>query len=56
MGELHLDIIKDRIEQEYKVDVDLGPLVISYREMIEQPVTHSHSIDKIIGKYRQCHQ
>ena len=31
MGELHLEIIKDRIQKEYKVDADLGPLQISYR-------------------------
>ena len=32
MGELHLDIIQDRIRKEYKIDVELGPLQISYRE------------------------
>jgi len=32
MGELHLDIVAERIRQEYKIDVDLGQLIISYRE------------------------
>lgn len=34
MGELHLDIIKSRLEKEYKLDVELGPLQIAYREAI----------------------
>ena len=32
MGELHLEIIHDRIKKEYKLETDLGPLQISYRE------------------------
>jgi elongation factor G len=32
MGELHLEIIKDRILKEYKIEADLGPLSIAYRE------------------------
>ena len=50
MGELHIDVIKARIETEYKLDVDVGPLMISYREAIQSPVTASASIDKLIGK------
>ena len=34
MGELHLDIIKSRLEKEYGLDVDLGPLQIAYRETV----------------------
>lgn len=34
MGELHLDIIHSRIQQEYGIDADLGPLQIAYRETI----------------------
>lgn len=32
MGELHLDIIKDRVLKEYKIKADLGPLQIAYHE------------------------
>ncbi|TRY62967.1 hypothetical protein TCAL_04925 [Tigriopus californicus] len=32
MGELHLEIIRDRILKEYKVETDLGELMIAYRE------------------------
>ena len=31
MGELHLDIVRSRIANEYSVDVDLGPLQIAYK-------------------------
>ena len=36
MGELHLEIILDRIRREYKVDADLGPFMVSYRETISE--------------------
>ena len=32
MGELHLEIILDRIRKEYNVDADFGQLMIAYRE------------------------
>ena len=51
MGELHLEVIKDRLRSEYKLDVSLGPLIISYREMLEKRVTESISFDKIIGMF-----
>ncbi|XP_074103554.1 mitochondrial ribosome recycling factor 2 [Cotesia typhae] len=38
MGELHIDIIKERIKIEYKIDVDLGPLQIAYKETITQGI------------------
>lgn len=38
MGELHIEIIKQRIRIEYKIDVDLGPLQIAYKETIQDAV------------------
>ncbi|MCT4642283.1 MAG: elongation factor G [Bacteriovoracaceae bacterium] len=35
MGELHLDIIVDRLEREFKVGVNVGSPQVSYRESIE---------------------
>ncbi len=32
MGELHLEVILERIRKEYKVDADLGPLMVAYKE------------------------
>eukprot|EP00962_Isochrysis_galbana_P004058 scaffold1130_cov127-Isochrysis_galbana.AAC.10 len=34
MGELHLDIICDRMMREYKVECDIGPPQVAYREAI----------------------
>ncbi|MGI6377894.1 MAG: elongation factor G [Bacilli bacterium] len=36
MGELHLDIIVDRLRREYKVDANVGAPQVSYRETITQ--------------------
>jgi len=41
MGELHLDIICDRMMREYKVECDIGPPQVAYREAI----TRSCEID-----------
>ena len=37
MGELHLDIIRDRLFREFKVDADAGKPQIAYRETISAP-------------------
>ena len=55
MGELHLEVIKERLRSEYKLDVTLGPLIISYREMLENKVTESAVFDKVIGKLSISH-
>ena len=31
MGELHLEILLQRIRKEFKIDADLGPLMVAYR-------------------------
>lgn len=36
MGELHLEIIVDRMKREYKVEVDTGKPQVAYREAITQ--------------------
>ncbi len=38
MGELHLDIIVDRLKREFKVEANVGKPEVSYRETIRQPV------------------
>ncbi len=38
MGELHLDIIKDRLLREYNVGANVGEPQVSYRESIREPV------------------
>ena len=49
MGELHLEIIKDRILKEYGVEVFLGPLQIAYRETVKNPGFATHSFNQTIG-------
>ncbi len=44
MGELHLDIIVDRMRREYHVDCNVGAPQVAYRETLKQPVT-------VEGKY-----
>ncbi len=38
MGELHLEVIVDRMRREYKVDANQGKPQVSYREALTQPV------------------
>lgn len=45
MGELHLEVITDRLLREFKVDANIGRPQVSYREAITQPVSN------IEGKY-----
>ena len=37
MGELHLEVILKRIRKEYKIDADLGPLMVAYKEAPVNP-------------------
>jgi elongation factor G len=39
MGELHLDIIVDRLRREFSVDANVGKPQVAYRESIRKPVT-----------------
>jgi elongation factor G len=39
MGELHLDIIVDRLRREFSVDANVGKPQVAYRETIRRPVT-----------------
>lgn len=38
MGELHLDIIVDRMRREFKVEANIGKPQVSYRETIRTRV------------------
>ncbi|MBA3364574.1 MAG: elongation factor G [Actinobacteria bacterium] len=45
MGELHLEIIVDRLMREFKVDANVGRPQVAYRETI------SRSVEKVEGKF-----
>lgn len=51
MGELHLEIIKDRIKKNYKVDVDVGPLQIAYKERLLSKKKDEFVLDTTVGKH-----
>lgn len=53
MGELHLEIIRDRILKEYRIEADLGPFQIAYRESPIQKVTDTQTLQNTIGNTKQ---
>ncbi|HBG03932.1 MAG TPA: elongation factor G, partial [Gammaproteobacteria bacterium] len=49
MGELHLDIIVDRMRREFDVECNVGAPQVSYREAITTLVEHQHKFAKQSG-------
>merc|ERR1719478_1220073 len=49
MGELHLEIICDRMMREFKVECDIGPPQVAYREAISRPCEIEHTHKKQSG-------
>ena len=49
MGELHLDIIVDRLKREFKVEVNQGAPQVSYKEDITAPIDHRETYKKQTG-------
>ncbi len=49
MGELHLEIIIDRLKEEFKVDVEVGEPAVAYRETITKEVVAQHKHVKQTG-------
>ncbi len=49
MGELHLEIIVDRLLREFKVEANVGNPQVSYRETIRKPVTINHKYARQSG-------
>ncbi|KAK1884466.1 Ribosome-releasing factor 2 mitochondrial [Dissostichus eleginoides] len=52
MGELHIEIIHDRIRREYGIETHLGPLQVAYRESILHEVSTTETLDRTIGERR----
>ncbi|CAG0890758.1 unnamed protein product [Darwinula stevensoni] len=50
MGELHLEIVRDRISKEYKIDAELGPLQVAYRETITNKVSDTLEFQRRVGE------
>ena len=49
MGELHLDIIMDRLKREFKVEVNQGAPQVAYKEAITGTATHREVYKKQTG-------
>nr|WP_185954314.1 elongation factor G [Balnearium lithotrophicum] len=49
MGELHLEIIVDRLKREFNVDVNVGKPQVAYRETIKKEVTSEGKFIKQTG-------
>jgi elongation factor G len=49
MGELHLDIIVDRMKREFKVETNVGKPQVAYRETIQKEIEHEEKYIKQSG-------
>ncbi|KFL28627.1 elongation factor G [Devosia sp. 17-2-E-8] len=49
MGELHLDILVDRMRREFKVEANIGQPQVAYREAISRSVDHDYTHKKQSG-------
>lgn len=56
MGELHLDIITDRLEREFKVGVNKGSPQVSYRESVSGTAVASNTFSREIAGKNQFGQ
>ncbi|XP_017383133.1 ribosome-releasing factor 2, mitochondrial isoform X1 [Cebus imitator] len=52
MGELHIEIIHDRIKREYGLETYLGPLQVAYRETILNSACATDTLDRTLGDKR----
>ncbi len=49
MGELHLEIIVDRMKREFKVEANVGAPQVAYRETITKTIEHDYTHKKQTG-------
>lgn len=49
MGELHLEILKDRMEREFRVRANTGKPMVAYRETLRRPVRAESVFDREIA-------
>ncbi len=49
MGELHLEIIVDRMRREFKVEVNQGKPQVAYKEAFTTPIQHRETLKKQTG-------
>ena len=49
MGELHLDILVDRLKREFKVEANIGAPQVAYRETVSKQIEHTYTHKKQSG-------
>ncbi|MGI6394040.1 MAG: elongation factor G [bacterium] len=49
MGELHLEVLVERMRREFKIDANVGSPTVSYRETFSNPVKMEHKLVKQTG-------
>jgi elongation factor G len=49
MGELHLEIIRDRLDREFHVQANSGRPMVAYKETIRSPAHAEHRFEREIG-------
>ena len=49
MGELHLEIIVDRMRREFKVEVNQGAPQVAYKEAFQETIEHREILKKQTG-------
>lgn len=54
MGELHLEILVDRLKREFKCAANVGKPMVSYLETITAPVTKEFTFDRELGGKRHA--
>uniref|UniRef100_A0A3Q3D9A4 Elongation factor G2 n=1 Tax=Hippocampus comes TaxID=109280 RepID=A0A3Q3D9A4_HIPCM len=54
MGELHIEIIHDRIRREYGVETQLGPLQVAYRETVLRRASAADTLERTVGEKRHA--
>lgn len=52
MGELHIEIIHDRIRREHGIETHLGPLQVAYRETVRHEASTTDTLDRTVGERR----
>lgn len=53
MGELHLEIIVDRLKREFKVEANVGAPQVAYRETVKMSGRFDELLDREVGGVRQ---
>ncbi len=54
MGELHLEILVDRLKREFKVAANVGKPMVSYLETVTKPAMKEFMFDRELGGHRHA--